>query len=123
MQDQLVGSLPLGCERAYLVEDQVDKRTLPFEMAIPLTIDSVVTVRSPAGYKAKLSGKSTHKTAGSFVTYESASEARDKNWRFNFHLYRPKGRFGAEEYANHCRALQEAIHQFEPRLMYERIAQ
>jgi hypothetical protein len=123
MQNQLVGSLPLGCERAYLVEDQVNKRTLPFEMAVPLTIDSVVTVRSPAGYKAKLSGESTHKTAGSFVTYESASEAHDKNWRFNFHLYRPKGRFGAEEYANHCRALQKAIHQFEPRLMYERITQ
>jgi hypothetical protein len=121
VQGQFVGSLPLDVERTYLAEEPIAKRTLPFQVAIPLLIDGAVSVSVPAGYKAELPHDLARAISNRYVNCNSTCESPDQNLRFHFHLYRPAGRFAPDEYGDHSRAVQDAIHQLEPRLVAARV--
>jgi hypothetical protein len=120
-QKQLSGSLPAGCENVYFAEEPVEKRLMPFEIAIPLTVETSVTVTPPDGYKARISGGSPQGMTDSFVTCESKSETRGNNLHFTARLFRPAGRFPASDYARHSAAVRDAVQQLEPRIVCERI--
>jgi hypothetical protein len=53
VEKQIVGNLPVGFERTFLLHQPTEKRVSPFEVAFPLLIDAAVTLSLPSNLKAK----------------------------------------------------------------------
>ena len=119
LDGQIVGQPPAGFERAFLIHEAVEKRSSPFEVTTPLTIEGSVTVNLPAGFKPRAPGEPESKTGNAFVNSDAETHAAQHGWQLNYRLFEPAGRFAALEYASYCRAMQQAVETVQPRLVGE----
>jgi tetratricopeptide (TPR) repeat protein len=117
LEKQIVGNLPLGFERTFLLKQPSEKRTTPFEVAAPLLIDAAVTLSLPSNLKAKPPADAHQSAESKFVSCNVLTETSEHAWHFNYHLTECAGRFPPGDYASHCRALQQAVDLLRPRLI------
>jgi hypothetical protein len=117
VEKQIVGNLPLGFERTFLLNQPSEKRTSPFEVAAPLLIDAAVAMNLPANLKAKPPTDARQSTESRFVSCNVVTETSDHGWNVSYHLAESAGRFPAGDYSSHCRALQQAVDLLRPRLI------
>ena len=121
LENQIVGSVPIGVERAYLLSEPIPKRATPFEVSVPLTIEGTVTVNSPAGFRPKPMPKPAPDAENRFVRCQMAVDASASGWRLRYHLHENAGRSAAESYTEYCRAMQQTADLLKPRLVCERV--
>ena len=121
LENQIVGSVPIGVERAYLLSEPIPKRATPFEVSVPLTIEGTVTVNSPAGFRPKPMLKPAPDAENRFVRCQMAVDASASGWRLRYHLHENAGRSAAESYTEYCRAMQQTADLLKPRLVCERV--
>ena len=117
MGKEISGSVPLNFERSLLPNQIVEKRTLPFEISIPLTIEASMEVHAPLHCKARALTTPVRSIQSQFVDCQFSSSASDSGWRLNYSLYEPSGRFPAERYSEHNRAMQQALEALAPQLV------
>lgn len=117
LQNQIVGSPPLGFERTFLVNETIEKRVTPFEVAVPLTIEGDVTISVAPKFKPRPLREAPARTENGFVNCAASIATDEKGWRVNYRLFEPARRFPAAEYAEHCRAVQQAVELLKPRLV------
>jgi len=117
LEKQIVGNLPLGFERTFLLKQPTEKRVSPFEVAAPLLIDAAVTLSLPSNLKAKPPADARQSAESKFVNCNVVTETSDRGWHVNYHLTESAGRFPPGDYSSHCRALQQAVDILRPRLI------
>ena len=117
LEKQIVGNLPLGFERTFLLIQPSEKRVSPFEVAAPLLIDAAVSLNLPSNFRAKPPAEARQSAENRFVNCDVATETSDHGWQVSYHLRESAGRFPADDYLSHCRALQEAVDILRPHLV------
>jgi hypothetical protein len=106
--NEIVGSPPLNFERSFLLDQIVEKRTTPFEISIPLTIEGSITIQVPANFKSK-PADAAQNIQNQFVTCRFSAATNDVGWRLDYHIYEPANRFAPEQYPAHNLAMQQAV--------------
>jgi tetratricopeptide (TPR) repeat protein len=117
LEKQIVGNLPVGFERTFLLNQPTEKRTSPFEVAAPLLIDAAVAMSLPSNLKAKPPPDPRQSAEGRFVNCNVVTETSDHGWHVSYHLAESAGRFPPGDFSSHCRALQQAVDLLGPRLI------
>jgi hypothetical protein len=117
LEKQIVGNLPIGFERTFLLNQPSEKRTSPFEVAAPLLIDAAVAMSLPSNLKAKPPADARQAAESRFVHCNVVTETSDHGWHVSYHLEENAGRFPSGDYSSHCRALQQAVDLLRPRLV------
>jgi tetratricopeptide (TPR) repeat protein len=106
--NEIVGSPPLNFERSFLLDQIVEKRTTPFEISIPLTIEGSITIQVPASFKSK-PADAAQNIQNQFVACRFSAVTNDAGWRLDYHIYEPANRFAPEQYPAHNLAMQQAV--------------
>ena len=117
LEKQIVGNLPVGFERTFLLHQPSEKRTSPFEVAAPLLIDAAVAMSLPSNLKAKPPVDARQSAESRFVNCNVVTETSEHGWNVSYHLAESAGRFPAGDFSSHCRALQQAVDLLRPRLI------
>lgn len=117
----LTGKLPACFEQSYLAVESVDKRFSPFQVGVPLTIESTVTISAPEGFRASLTDAPTQKIEHRFVRCQLDTTAGKTGWRLNYKVYEPAGRFPAADYADFRAAMERTLNALSPKVTFERI--
>jgi hypothetical protein len=119
--NQIVGTPPLGMERAFLEPQPVEKRTTPFEVGEPMRLERTLTIKLPLEFKPKTELIPDRRAESPFVNCRTSVEALSSGWRVTSSLYEPAGLRPAAQYAEFCSSLREALDALKPRLAGERI--
>jgi tetratricopeptide (TPR) repeat protein len=119
VENEIAGNPPLNFERAFLLDQVVEKRTTPFEVSIPLIVNGSITVRIPANFRSK-TAVAAQAFENPFVSCRISSATDDTGWRLDYRVYEPANRYAPEQYPAHNAAMQEAVNTLGPRLVFVR---
>ncbi len=119
---ELVGRPPACFEQIYLATEAVEKRLSPFQVTIPLVMESAVSIQAPNGFRARPATAAVPQWDGRFARGQVDMSAGKNGWQITGRLQQPAGRFAAGDYAAFCAALDHVSGDFSPRLTFERIA-
>lgn len=121
-EKEIGGSVPLYFERSVLLDQSVEKRTTPFEISIPLTLEGATDIRCPLLFIATPLPNPAPKVENQFVAGQLSSTADAAGCHLRFHLYEPAGRFAPEQYPSHNQAMQQAVDMLAPRIVFAKKA-
>jgi hypothetical protein len=111
----LTGALFAGLERFYLMADQVDNRTTPFNFDVPLQIHSQIVFDLPKGYHVITKSDPQDNLESRFLTYKSTHQLENGKLLLTFQLQRPTGRYDANDYSSY----QELMNQVQSSMDHE----
>ena len=118
----LTGRMPACLEQTYLATELVEKRLWPFQVNVPLTLESVVTFPAPEGFRVRPVPVTAQKWDDRFARGEVRAAVENNVLRITARVHQPAGRFPATDYAAFCSTLDRASVDFSPRLAFDRIA-
>ena len=107
--ETLSGRLPSLWEDQYLDADFVQHRESPFEVSVPLRVESTVHVDLPPNYQLQNVEQLSGTKKSSFLTWASRSTANERGVDLEYRVRRPAGRFPAEEYSNYYDEMTNAV--------------
>lgn len=116
MENEIAGSPPLNLERSFLLDQIVEKRTTPFQIPIPLTIEASVTIHVPARFKSEPAGLAQN-IQNQFVSCRFSAITNGTGWRLDYHIYEPANRFSPEQYPAYNLAMQQVVNTLGPNLV------
>ena len=117
-EDEIAGNLPWNFEHAFLLDQSLEKRTTPFEIPVPQTIDGSITVHGPENFNAKTNA--AQYLQNQFLTCRISATNNDAGWHLDYHLYEPANRFAPELYPAHNLAMQQAVNALDLNLVASR---
>jgi tetratricopeptide (TPR) repeat protein len=115
----LVGHLPSPWEKTYLGTWYVRERKSPFELEMPVRIESTVEVELPKGYELKDVDELAHSEQGRFVAWATRTQKNGDALKLEYRARRFTGRHGPEEYSAYYDAIKKALGVFENPLMIQ----
>jgi len=118
---EISGNAPLYFERSILLDQPVEKRTTPFEIQIPLTLEGATDIRGPSLFIATPPPRPASMLDNQFVTEQLSSSADAAGCHLRYHLYEPAGRFPPEQYLSHNQAMQQAVDMLAARIVFAQI--
>ena len=121
-EKEISGNAPSYFERSILLDQTVEKRTTPFEIAIPLTLEGADDVRGPSLFIATAPSNPAAKLENQFVAGQLTSTADATGCHLRYHLYEPAGRFAPEQYPSHNQAMQQAVDMLAARIVFAQTA-
>jgi hypothetical protein len=113
----LVGNAPMNFERGLLLDQAVETRTTPFEVAIPVTIDCSMDIHPPAGFRPQSLPEIAADIKSRFVSSQFSAVTNSGGWRMNYRLGEVSGRFAPEDYSAHNLAVRQTLDMLAPRLV------
>jgi hypothetical protein len=116
LENEIAGSPPLNLERSFLLDQTVEKRTTPFQIPIPLTIEGSVTIHVPASFKSEPVGLAQN-IQNQFVSCRFSAITNGTGWRLDYHIYEPANRFASEQYPAYNLAMQQVVNTLGPNLV------
>lgn len=116
LENEIAGSPPLNLERSFLLNQTVEKRTTPFQISIPLTMEGSVTIHVPASFKSKPAGPARN-IQNQFVACRFSAITNETGWRLDYHIYEPANRFASEQYPAYSLAMQQVVNTLGPNLV------
>jgi tetratricopeptide (TPR) repeat protein len=117
-EKEISGNAPVFFERSILLDQTVEKRTTPFEIPIPLTIEGATDIRSPSFFISAPPPHPASKVESRFVTGQLSSTADAAGCHLRYHLYEPAGRFAPEQYSSHNQTMQQAVDMLAARIVF-----
>jgi transglutaminase-like putative cysteine protease/thioredoxin-like negative regulator of GroEL len=116
LDNEVAGNPPLNFERLFLLRQNVEKRTTPFEVPIPLAIRGSVIIRVPANFKADPPEVSKN-IGNQFVSCQFSATTANSGWRLDYRIYEPSHRFAPEQYSAYNLAMQQVVNTLGPDLV------
>jgi hypothetical protein len=111
--DRLSGILRAGIERLYLTADPVDNRLTPFEVTVPLHLQSSVSFTVPEGFSAEQPSSSAPKLDPRFAACQSQFRMDDSQVTLGFQCSLPAGKFSPSDYAAYRTTMDQALSMLE----------
>jgi len=112
-KDGLSGILRAGIERLYLTAEPVDNRLTPFEVTIPLHVQSSVSLAIPEGFGAEPLSISASKLDARFADCQSQIRIGGKQVDLEFQWSLPAGKFSPADYAAYRATMEQALSMLE----------
>lgn len=106
---RLSGVLRAGLERAYLAAEPVDKRLTPFELTVPTSVKSRVTIDVPKGYRPEPFAKSDSKLDSRFASAQSQCRVLNEQLNIEFECRQQPGKFPAADYSPYRDAMGQVM--------------
>lgn len=100
LDKQLVGKLPDVWEEGLLAVTAVDRRSTPFELTVPLEMESSITVMIPAGYQAPKPEDFALELKTELMHSQSSARKEGNGLRVDFRFQRPAGKYVATQYGS-----------------------
>jgi hypothetical protein len=115
LENEIAGSPPLNIERSFLIDQTVEKRTTPFQIPVPLTIEGSVTIHVPANFKSEPAGVAQN-IQNQFISCRFSAMTNGTGWRLEYHIYEPSHRFAPEQYPAYNLAMRQVVNTLGPNL-------
>jgi hypothetical protein len=119
---RLVGTIPGLWERYFLKMDPVPKRQTPFEISVPIELQSTIHISAPPQYEIDRGVRLDQEQSHIFLTYKTATEGDSRSVAINLRLQQSDGRYPAERYAEYRDVLSKALEVFDKRLVLAKVA-
>ncbi len=110
---RLIGPLPALWERHYLGMEYGDARRTPFQIEMPITLHSRITVTLPPNYDSVDPALFTQSLEGPYLRCKSVAERRDQVLRIDYELQQQGGKFTAAQYPAYQKATDRALNVLE----------
>jgi tetratricopeptide (TPR) repeat protein len=111
--DRLSGILRAGLERPYLAVDAVDNRLTPFEVTIPLHLQSRVWLAIPDGFSAERPAGAAAKLDPRFASCQSKSGQDGQRLTLELDCRFPAGTFNPSNYAAYRATMAQVLSMLE----------
>jgi tetratricopeptide (TPR) repeat protein len=121
-EKEISGSAPFYFERAILLDQTVEKRTTPFEIAIPLTMEGATDIQNPPLFIAIPPPNPDQKVENQFVVGHLSSAANQTGCHLTYLVYVPAGRFPSELYSSHNQAMQQVVDTLATKIVFAKKA-
>jgi transglutaminase-like putative cysteine protease/Tfp pilus assembly protein PilF len=115
----LVGHMPSLCEKTYFQAANVQQRKSPFELVMPLRLESTVELVVPKGFDVQDSHKLAQSEQSGFTTWASRIQPQGNAIKLEYRARRLSGRHRAEDYPQYCDAMKKALGVFDRPLVIQ----
>ena len=117
-EKEISGNAPIHFERSFLLDQTVEKRTEPFEISIPVTMEGATDIQSPPLYIAASQPSAAPKLENPFVAGQLTCTTNETGCHLRFRVYEPAGRFAPERYSSHNQAMQQVVDTLAARIVF-----
>ena len=121
--NQLRGVMRAGFARSYLSASPVENRLTPFEVTIPVSIEAIMFIDVPAGFKADQPANADLKLNPQFATGQSGSRIQGGQLILDFKCRQLTGEFKAADYASYRQTMAQALSSLEREVVFNAGAQ
>jgi len=111
--NQLVGKLPDIWEHIYTSAEPVEHRITPFELSIPLDVESTIALATPEGYREPALKVFRENVKMAFAMSQSEAKKEGTGLKIDYHLQRRAGKFEAAEYDSFHENMVKALNPLE----------
>jgi hypothetical protein len=116
---EIFGTPPLYFEKTFFLDQTVEKRTTPFQIAIPLTLEGTTDIMGPPHSRAKSGMAGVQKVENQFAAGQSFTTNDEKGFHINYRIYENAGRFPADDYPSHNHSLQQVLDSLGAKLVFD----
>lgn len=116
--NKLVGKLPDVWEQLYASADPVEKRTKPFELDVPVNVDSAITLDIPRGYREPQLKDFHQDLQLDFASTHSDAKRQGTEVKIDYRLHRRSGKFAAADYPPYRENMLKALRPLEQTIAF-----
>ena len=107
--DQMTGALRCGLARTYLKTEPVDKRLTPFEITVPFSFASKVSIKAPKGFKPDPPAATQLSLDPRFLRSSQSYEIQDGTLTIDTEFHQPAGRSKPADYAAYRETMSRSL--------------
>ncbi|MFO1513595.1 MAG: DUF3857 domain-containing protein [Verrucomicrobiota bacterium] len=120
--DRLLGTVGASFGRYYLAAEPVNKRLTPFEIKVPLTLRSAISIAVPDGFRAEETPPAIPQIDSRFAACRAYQRLDGSKLLLNFDFRQEKGSFDASDYSAYRETMKHALATLEGEISFKAIS-